>query len=266
QYSDYYLGRCYLELNNIEKAKIHLSAYIASDNKDFLESAEYCYRIVLRDTKSIKQVPDIIAERIYDQISKVYNDVFFRSEENYCTLIISSLNKYFAEINSPYGNKALDLCVATGKISDAIKSHKISSTIDGLSISQNMIDIASSLRVDNIPVFNSLKKASLRDILALQQSEKYKLVVADNLMTFTSDLNAIISLISSSLDESGVGVIVFRNSKNSGDVFFDYMYEEFTYDVAYVEKCVNDMGMKTYMNQNFKFPNGDIFSVMLLIK
>lgn len=266
-YSDYYLGRCYLEMNNTAKAKTHLSSYIASNDAVFREGAEYCYRIVTNDEQSIKNVPDIIAERIQDQIARVYDAVFFKSEDNYSNVILANLNKYFGDINSPYGNKALDMCTSTGKVSEVIKQHKISNSIDGIAISEKMLDLSSNLKIEGIPVFNGVTKMKISELLSSKPAENaYKLIIADSLMNFTSDINSLVAYISSALDEKGVGVIVFRNTKKEGDFFFDYMYEEFTYDVAYVEKCIQSIGMKVHTNQSFTFPNGDVFSIMLLIK
>jgi predicted TPR repeat methyltransferase len=118
-----------------------------------------------------------------------------------------------------YGSRILDVGCGTGLIADYLNADKYQLTIDGIDISQEMLDIASKR--------NYYNEVSIVNVLNISnpQSKKYDFIVSAGMFTHNHVGPEAVENIINFLDIDGVFIFTVRNSFAVKTNFDDYIVD-----------------------------------------
>jgi predicted TPR repeat methyltransferase len=262
---DYFIGRCYIERNQIEKAKPYIESYLKGMDTTFREEAKYCYDLAYGRIQNIKAIPQSIVKRTFNLLAEKYDEIFFSKPNLPQDEVYKQLNAYVNEVGSPYGNKVLDLGCGTGYIAKMLKSNKVAGSIVGVDFSSKMIEICKALKIDHAPCYDILFEESFESYFSKEIDKQFDIIIASKIISYFNDPLKLLTSCKEMLKTGGVIALTYKVSSQD-KVRFDSLFEEFQFDEAYVAKVALDCGLSIKSSVDVKFPDGDNGKLMLLIK
>lgn len=263
---DYYIGRCYIERNQPEKAKPYIEDYLKSPDERFREEAKYCYDLAHRRLKNIKQIPPSIVERTFDILAPKYNQIFLTKPNPPQDEVYKAISAYMNEIGSPYGNRVLDLGCGTGYIVSMLRRNKIAGSAHGIDNSSQMISICQNLKVDNIPCYDSLVKEDLNTYFTKNTDSLFDVIIASKVLSYFNDPLKLFTACKNILKPKGAIALSFKVSNDEEQMQFDAFFEEFQFNEKYIAGQAAASGLLIKTSTDVRFPDGDQGIIMLLIK
>ncbi len=263
---NYYIGRCYIERNQLDKAKPYIESYLKSSNNNFQSEAKYCYDLSYKRYQNIKGIPTNIVERTFDILAPKYNQIFLSKSNPPQDDVYKAISAYVSEVGSPYGNRILDLGCGTGYIVSMLRHNKIAGSVHGVDISSKMLGICKNLKIDNIPCYDTLTKEDLKTYLPKPQKDSFDIIIASKILSYFNHPDMLFSACKDMLKPKGLLVLSFKTSDSGQQMQFDEFFEEFQFDKEYISRQATDSGLSVKTYSDVSFPDGDQGIIMLLIK
>jgi predicted TPR repeat methyltransferase len=262
---DYFIGRCYIERNQIEKSKPYIESYLKSTDSAFRAEAKYCYDFAYGRMQNIKAIPKEIVKRTFNILAEKYDEIFFSKPNLPQDELYKLVNTYVNEIGSPYGNKVLDLGCGTGYTAKMLKSNKIASFIEGVDFSPKMIEICKNIKIDKTPCYDVLFEEDLETYFSKKVDKQFDIIIASKIISYYNDPLKLLTSCKEMLKTAGLIGLTYKVSPQD-KMHFDSLFEEFQFDEAYISSVAVDCGFSIKSSVDVKFPDGDNGKLMLLIK
>ena len=254
--ANYYLGRCYLEKGDFDKAIKYLEKYQELSHNNFSKEVVYCLDIAHKRYDNIESIPDSIIAHNFDIVQPLYEkDLAVIYEGNPPERILySRVHSYVSKGKKPFGNDILDLACTTGIIGRLAKESKIVNSIEGVDLSDKMIEHCKSLKQDDIAVYDKLHKCSIDDYLASNKKKSFDVVVASGLLHYHPQFRDLLKKISKITHKNSIIAFNIKlTEQEDKDFIFDYTFEEFRYQKKFILESIKKAKWKIALEEDLKF-------------
>lgn len=261
---NYFIGRCYIEKNQKDKAANYIDLYLKSNHKEYISEALFCLNIAQNKSEKIDFIPNSIVKRTFNLLAYKYSSIFLNNtalpQDNLC----KDINFYLDKISHLQANKVLDLGCGTGYIAKLLKANKVVSLLHGVDLSNKMIEICNNLIVDNLPCYDLLFSGTTNEYFKTYNNIKFNIIIISKLLNYLSDIENLLINCKNILSDNGCIALNYKSSLVQ-TYKFDTYFEEFHYSDTYVQDLVLKNGFKIFSMNSIKFPDGDDGKNMILI-
>lgn len=263
---DYYIGRTYFEEGDFKQARQYLNAYLASGDTKFVEESNYTIHRMDEALDKIKQVPKTLVAHYYNLLSDYYNEIFI-DDRAICPqkTLFEMLNNSLVNIGAPFGHAVLDLGCGTGFVGKLLKSAKMAAYIDGVDISEKMIEKSKAQKVDDIGVYNDLQLGDAIEYLTNTKKE-YSIIIASNFIGHYTNPEEFLKLVHTKLKANGVLALTFKVYDGEEKMMFNQASEDFHYNGKYLMGLVVNDNWNLLLSMPISFVEQEDTGLIILQK
>lgn len=296
----YYIGRCYLERLQFEKAKKYLMAYenlgqkggsFDKDNKQ--KETKYCLYLINNDVRAIENlalIPSSIIAHRFNSLAARYNALCIEGRAHSPQAELSNLIMSSVKTSPGKRYRVLDLGCGTGVIGHMCVAGGLGfvGNIVGVDLALEMLKIARTIMVNDKQAYQELVQDNAWSYLASLSSKddgRYDIIIASDLITYCARVEDLMKMSINILNEEGIIALAFRSlsTSDSGQmkveqpgreeerdsnrpVHFNTTSEQFIYSCEFVKKIALGLGLQILQEREVSFANLDQGVVMVLVK
>lgn len=265
--TNYYIGLCYYEKFQYDKAKTSLTQHLTQDNPSQTEECDFLLKVIDNRSSEITKVPSSLISHKSDQMINTYgvesiSNTAIPTQQQ----LLRRVNSYLQLHSKPFGNNILDLGCGTGTMGTLARELKLASFIAGVDISQSMIQVTQNAKVDGIQVYNLTVNSDITDYISTKSNNHdFDIIFASNSLGSMREIEKTLGKLAVMLAPKGVVAISFHTTEQKTPEFNPYI-QQFTFNPKYVEKTAAAAKLKIYCQEELIFSNGDAGALMLLVK
>lgn len=230
------LAIAYLLLSNKQGALIHFNEALRIDPSN--ESVRHTINILLQD-KNISGSPPEYVRSLFDSYADHYDAHMLKllKYQGHQSLLQTAEKV----IGKPAGDKVvLDLGCGTGLCGELFKPYAKSMT--GVDLSSNMLAVAKQKNI-----YDKLVESDVVAFLQ-QQSMKYDLIIAGDMLIYSGELEAFFLALSQALKPSGY--FIFNSEMTDADDFVMTVSGRFAHNKNYLDRLIKENKLKiNYYNE-----------------
>lgn len=239
----YYLGRFQLMEEQTEENKQQAIEYFKKAVELKPKYTEAIYMLGrLTDADKVKAIPHVITQGNFDNIAQLYEEEFVEGL-NYEAhkQLVRALDDVLGDDIKPM--RILDLGCGTGRCGLELKRKNMVRQMDGVDISQKMIEQAELRRHNNEPVYDFLTRQDLVDFLKDKKKE-YELITAAAVFYYLGDLEPVLKACKAALKPKGLlAFSVEGKMKADKDMILNPDLDCFSYSYSYISKVAKEAGL-----------------------
>ena len=254
--SSYYIGRCYMEKGNFEKAISYLNQYQSTSHKSLQEEALYCIKLMQSQHEAISKIPDSIVAHNFDMLHAFYikNPKSFSDGGHSIKFLYDNFREYAEKNSIKISGNMLDLGCGIGVIGRSIiKDFQGISYIEGIDLSSKMIEHCKKLKGDNKKIYNKLSRKSVMRYLEGNVNKVFDIIFANDITTYNNNPQEILEKLYGITNKKSIICIIFKIHDAEQDIIFDSIFEEFHYSEAFVRQAIQSSQWKITSEKNVKY-------------
>lgn len=234
--NEFFLGRLYLEKRDLPNATIHLSNYLASQDKQWAVEAEYCLKIAKGKQAEIKSIPTYIILHSYTQFANIYLTAIERGNQPPTNSVL--FQTFHLLISARFSKKYIKICdigCSDGTVGFMCrKSYSIDKLL-GIEIVDILAGYARKRKNDTIPTYDEVICNDFNNCYD-KIGNNYNLIIADDWITLYPDIDHFCQMIDKILSPGGIIVFTFTENPQVVNFALSPATEQFEFNGDYVRQ------------------------------
>jgi 2-polyprenyl-3-methyl-5-hydroxy-6-metoxy-1,4-benzoquinol methylase len=252
---DYFIGRSYLELSKTDKAKKYIDLYLSSEDKKFIEEADFCSSIINNKSDSIKKIPLTLIKRYSDIMSRLHESIEIKDNHSDQEQLLHAISSLLTERGKPFSNSFLDIGCGSGTIAGLIRESKSAGNVEGIDISERIVDISSKKLFESKPIYNTVTVIDFDSFIG-KCNNSYDVIIASRFLDYYTNLTKFLDFCKKHLNKKGVIGFTVKTSDISQLYEIIPSLEEFTFNFEEVKRSIADSGLILENTIEITFPDG----------
>lgn len=262
---NFFLGRLYWEKEKNEEAKKYLDAYLASNDKEFIEEATYCKNLSTPNELAIKAVPTFI---IYHNYTKFYftfekefnNSMHYELSSPFFDIIEDHVKQHFANSTAL---KVLDIGCSDGVLGYCCKRKFKCEKLVGVELVDRLSVFAKNRKYKDFNVYTDVITGDFYEFASKDKSS-YHLILAENFISYRTDIEASLLQILNLLARGGILAFSFIETKKYNEAEFLIDEEDFAFNLKYVGEILKKHSLKVIAQKEIKY-SPDNSNILMII-
>ncbi len=234
----FFLGRSYMQKNNIDRAVLCLEEYINSTDETFCEEAQYCMNVIKTKFKKIDLIPDTIIKQHINSYYKTDKGLLaqINAEKKSVTQTLQDIENLLKNLDKTFDYNILDLGADFGIIPRNLAEKKLTKNIFGITTSEKALEYCRELKVNALPVYTKLKKEKSLESISnkTEKNDVFDLIICNDYLLFHRDTSPLFKKLKDISHNNSVILLKFL-TQNNVESKFEPQLESFSFQERYIE-------------------------------